>query len=132
MKYIIIVGCGNVGKQLALELSNTENVVMLDKDIGALNSLGDDFNGKKIWGDSLDMETLEKAGVKDSNAVLLLTENDNLNLVVGKVIKRKYGIKNVIVQVNDTMKKKLFEEEGLAVVNRTSLIVDVLRKNIAI
>lgn len=132
MKYIIIVGCGNVGKQLALELSNTENVVMLDKNIGALNSLGDDFNGKKIWGDSLDMETLEKAGVKDSNAVLLLTENDNLNLVVGKVIKRKYGIKNVIVQVNDTMKKKLFEEEGLAVVNRTSLIVDVLKKNIAI
>ncbi|MCK4519755.1 MAG: NAD-binding protein, partial [Candidatus Omnitrophica bacterium] len=71
---------------------------------------------------------LEKAEVKDADAVYLLTGNDNLNLVVGKVIKRKYGVKKIILQVNDAMKKKIFKEEGLTIVNRTYLIVEVLKK----
>ena len=128
MKYIVIVGCGKIGKNLAQELSGVENVVMVDKSLKNLDSLGDDFNGKKIWADALDVNTLEKAEIKDADAVYLLTGNDNLNLVVGKVIKRKYGVKKIILQVNDAMKKKIFKEEGLTIVNRTYLIVEVLKK----
>ncbi len=128
MRYIVIIGCGKTGKNLAHELSNVENVVVVDKSLKNIDSLGDDFNGKKIWGDALDISTLEKAEIKDADAVYLLTGNDNINLVVGKVIKRKYGIKKVILQVNDAMKKKVFKEEGLTIVNRTYLIVEVLKK----
>ena len=46
MKYILIVGCGKAGKELALEFARTDNVVMVDKDLKALDTLGDDFNGK--------------------------------------------------------------------------------------
>ncbi len=128
MRYMVIIGCGKTGKNLAQELSKTENVVVIDKSLKNLDSLGDDFNGKKIWADALDVNTLEKAEVKDADAVYLLTGNDNLNLVVGKVIKRKYGVKKIILQVNDAMKKKIFKEEGLTIVNRTYLIVEVLKK----
>ena len=131
MKYIIIVGCGRSGKELALELSKSENVIAIDKNLKNLDSLGDDFNGKKIWADALDINTLDKAEAKDADAVYLLTGNDNLNLVVGKVIKRKYGVKKVILQVNDTMKKRIFQEEGLTIINRTYLIVEVLKKCIS-
>lgn len=128
MRYIIIIGCGKTGKCLALELSKEENVVVVDKSLKNLDSLGDDFNGKKIWADALDIDTFEKAEAKDADAVYLLTGNDNINLVVGKVVKRKYGIKKVILQVDDTMKKKIFKEEGLTIVNRTYLIAEVLKK----
>lgn len=128
MKYIIVVGCGRAGRELSLELSRTDNVVMLDKNLNALDSLGDDFNGKKIRGNALDINTLEEAGVKDASVVFLLTGNDNLNLVVGKVVKRKYGVKKVILQVNDAAKKNIFEEEGLTIVNRTYLFAEVLKK----
>ena len=131
MKYIVIVGCGKTGKELANELSKTENVVVVDKSLRSLDALGDDFNGKKVWADALDINTFEKAGAKEANAMYLLTGNDNINLVVGKVAKRKYGIKKVILQVNDIMKKKIFKEEGLTIVNRTYLIVEVLRKCIS-
>ncbi|UCC95192.1 MAG: TrkA family potassium uptake protein [Candidatus Omnitrophota bacterium] len=131
MKYIIIVGCGKTGKELAIELAHTENVVMVDKNLKQLDFLGDDFNGKKIWGDGLDMHTLEDAGVKEADALFLLTGNDNLNIVVGKVVKRKYGVKSVILQINDVVKKKIFQEEGLTIVNRTYLIVEVLKKCIS-
>ncbi|MDD3296280.1 MAG: NAD-binding protein [Candidatus Omnitrophica bacterium] len=131
MKHIVIIGSGKTGRELALELSGDANVVVVDKSLKNLDILGDDFNGKKIWADALDINTLEKAGVKDADAVYVITGNDNLNLVVGKVTKRKYGTKKVILQVNDTMKKKIFKEEGLTIVNRTYLIVEVLRKCIA-
>ncbi|MDD5070256.1 MAG: NAD-binding protein [Candidatus Omnitrophica bacterium] len=128
MRYIIIVGCGKTGRSLALELSKTENVVVLDRSIKAMDVLGDDFNGKKIWGDGLDLSVLEEAGLSDADALYLLTNNDNLNLVIGKVAKRKYGTRNVILQVNDIVKKRIFQEEGLTIVNRNYLIVEVLRK----
>ena len=128
MRYIIIIGCGKTGKSLALELSKEENVVVVDKNLKNLDSLGDDFNGKKIWADALDINTFEKAEAKDADAVYLLTGNDNINLVVSKVVKRKYGVKKVILQVNDAMKKKIFKEEGLTIVNRTYLIAEVLKK----
>ena len=131
MKYIIIIGCGKTGKCLALELSKEENVVVVDKSLRNLDSLGDDFNGKKIWADALDINTFEKAEAKDADVVYLLTGNDNINLVVGKVVKRKYGIKKVILQVDDAMKKKIFKEEGLTIVNRTYLIAEVLKKCIS-
>jgi trk system potassium uptake protein TrkA len=131
MRYIIIVGCSRTGRVLARELSNTDNVVIIDKDLKKLDSFKDDFNGKKIWADALDVNTLEKAGIKEADALFLLTGNDNLNLVVGKVAKRKYKIKKIILQVNDTMKKKIFGEEGLTVINKTYLLGEVLKKCIS-
>ncbi|MCF7870663.1 MAG: NAD-binding protein [Candidatus Omnitrophica bacterium] len=131
MRYIIIVGCSRTGRVLARELSNTDNVVIIDKDLKKLDSFKEDFNGKKIWADALDVNTLEKAGIKEADALFLLTGNDNLNLVVGKVVKRKYKIKKIILQVNDTMKKKIFGEEGLTVINKTYLLGEVLKKCIS-
>ena len=131
MKYIIVIGCGKTGKNLALQLSKEENVAVVDKSLKSLDSLGDDFNGKKVWADALDINTFEKAEAESADAVYLLTGNDNINLVVGKVVKRKYGVKKVILQVNDAMKKKIFKEEGLTIVNRTYLIAEVLKKCIS-
>lgn len=131
MKYIIIIGCGRSGKELAQELSKSENVVAVDKSLRSLDTLGEDFNGKKVWADALDINTLEEAGIKEANAIFLLTGNDNLNLVVGKVAKRKYGVKKVVLQVNDAIKKKIFKEEGVVIINRTQLIVETLKKSIA-
>jgi len=128
MKYIVIVGCGKSGKELSLELSKTENVVVVDKSLRNLDALGDNFNGKKIWVDALDINALEKSGIKEANAVFILTGNDNINLVLGKVVKRKYGVKKVVLRVNDIMKKKVFKEEGITIVNSTYIIVEVLKK----
>lgn len=131
MRYIIIVGCSRTGRVLARELSSTDNVVIIDKDLKKLDSFKEDFNGKKIWADALDVNTLEKAGIEEADALFLLTGNDNLNLVVGKVAKRKYKTKKIILQVNDTMKKKIFGEEGLTVINKTYLLGEVLKKCIS-
>jgi trk system potassium uptake protein TrkA len=128
MKYIIIVGCGKTGKNLASDLSQSHNVVVIDRNRKALDSLGEDFNGRKILGDALNVEVLESAGVKEADMLILVTGNDNLNLVIGKVAQRMYKVKRIALQVYEARKKRIFSEEGLIIVNRTYLLVEVFKK----
>lgn len=128
MKYIIVIGCGKTGKNLALELAQSHNVVVIDKSKRALDTLGEDFNGKKVVGDVLNVEILEEAGIKDADALILVTGNDNLNLVVGKVAMERYKVKKVALQVYEVNKKKLFSQEKMIIVNRTHLLVEVFKR----
>ncbi len=128
MKYIVIVGCGKTGRNLALEFATSHNVVVIDRSKTALDSLGEDFNGKKVLGDALDIQVLESAGIKEADALLIVTGNDNLNIVIGKVARKMYRVKKVVLQVYELTKKRIFSEEGLIIVNRTYLLVEVFKK----
>ena len=129
MKYIIIVGCGKTGKELAIEFSKEHNVIVIDKFKSALESLGDDFNGRKILGDALNIKTLENAGIKEADILILSTGNDNVNIVISKVAKKLYSsIEKIALQVYDTDKKKIFSQEGLIIVNKTYILVEVFKK----
>ncbi|MCD6228441.1 MAG: TrkA family potassium uptake protein [Candidatus Omnitrophica bacterium] len=128
MKYIVIIGCGKTGRNLALEFATSHNVVVIDRNKTALDSLGEDFNGKKVLGDALDTQVLESAGIKEADALVIVTGNDNLNIVIGKVAKKMYKVKKVALQVYELAKKKIFSEEGLIIVNRTYLLVEVFKK----
>jgi len=128
MKYIIIVGCGKTGKELALEFSKENNVVVIDRNYRTLVSLGEDFNGKKIVGDALDIKVLEEAGIKEADVLILVTGNDNLNLVISKVAKKMYKVKKIALQVYEASKKRVFSEEGLIIVDKTHILVEVFKK----
>ena len=62
--YIIIVGCGRVGSELAKLLAeDAHNVVVIDKDASSFQHLGADFNGLTMTGDGFDVDLLKEAGV---------------------------------------------------------------------
>jgi trk system potassium uptake protein TrkA len=124
MKYIVIVGCGTIGRELALEFSKKNNVVVIDNNRHALEQLGETFNGEKIAGDALDVKVLEKAGIENADALLLVTGNDNLNIVISKVARKKYQVKKIILQVYETAKERIFAQQDLMIVNKTSLLVE--------
>jgi trk system potassium uptake protein TrkA len=128
MKYIIVVGCGKTGRSLALELAQSHNVVVIDRSRRALDSLGETFNGKTVLGDALNVAVLEEAGIQEADALILVTGNDNFNIVVGKVAREMYKVKKVVFQVYEVNKKKIFSGEGLIFVNRTQLLVEVFKK----
>jgi len=131
MKYIVIVGCGKTGQSLAVEFSQDCNVVVVDRNKRALEALGDNFNGKKVFGDALDIKVLENAGIKDANVLILVTGNDNLNLVIGKIVKDMYKVEKILLQVYDATKKNIFANSGLQIINKTRLMVEVFRKCIS-
>jgi len=61
--YVIIVGCGRVGSELAKLLSTEgHNVVVIDKDQRSIERLGGTFNGLTLIGNGFDLALLKQAG----------------------------------------------------------------------
>lgn len=130
--YIIIVGCGRVGSELAKLLADEgHNVVVIDKDSKAFQRLGNDFNGATVTGNGFDVDLLkEAADIEQADAFCTVTDNDNANLMSGQVAKKIFHIRKVITRINDVQYKYLYREQGIDIVNSTILLTSVIRNKI--
>src|SRR5574344_1652046 len=97
--YIIIVGTSNVSKHLITLLSSEDHeVVVIEKDAAIAKTLAYDTDVLTITGDATDIEVLKKAGFYHADILVALTDNDELNLVVGLIAKES-GIRKVAVML---------------------------------
>ncbi len=108
--YILIVGGGVMGRELAKELAGND-IVIIEKDIERSELSEHDIDGMLIKGDATRMDILEQAGIDDSDVILAITENDEVNLMIGMLGVRKG--KKVIVRVNNPDRIKLFKQAGI-------------------
>ncbi|MGC8717998.1 MAG: potassium channel family protein [bacterium] len=120
--YIVIIGCGRVGAELATSLAEEGNdVVVIDKDSKAFDRLGPVFNGITIVGTGIDTDILERAEINRANALAAVTNDDNVNLMVSQVAKEIFGVSNVVARVNKPNQKILFHEFGIVTFCPTDL-----------
>lgn len=120
--HIIIVGCGRVGVQLAVSLSEQgHNVVMVDKNPASFKRLGAAFNGITIQGVGFDPEVLKRAGIEKADALAAVTSGDNSNIMISQVAKRVFKVPRVITRTYDPERAAIFKEFGLQTIC-TSLI----------
>lgn len=97
--YIIIVGTSNVSKHLITLLSSEDHeVVVIEKDAAIAKTLAYDTDVVTITGDATDIGVLKKAGFDHADILVALTDNDELNLVVGLIAKES-GIRKVAVML---------------------------------
>lgn len=109
-KKIIVVGLSRLGAGIADSLSaKGEEVIAYDINEEAFKKLSDSFSGYQIIGDATDFELLEKNNIRSAKQVVVTTDNDNTNIFVAHVCYYLYGIKNVIIRLNDIEKKVLIE-----------------------
>lgn len=128
--YIIIVGCGKIGKYLAKLLQEEHNVVVIDKDENALMKLGNDFNGIALIGDGLDLDVLKEAGIEKADALAVTTNNDNTNIIIAQVAKKVFNLSKVVARVSDPGKAEIYRNLGVDTVNSTSLFASLIRDKI--
>ena len=123
----IIIGCGRVGSSIARQLlTEGWDVTALDEREDALGRLGEDWPGKFVVGHGMDVDVLRAAGIEDADAVVVATDGDNTNLVIGQVAQKRFGIDCVVVRVLDPARAKFYRERGLRTVCPTSTAIDVL------
>ena len=80
------MGCGRVGSSIALQLAREEwDVTAIDEKEEALQRLGDHWAGGFVVGHGMDTEILRKAGIEEADAVVVATDGDNTNIVIGQV-----------------------------------------------
>jgi len=129
--YIIIVGCGKVGSELARLLADSgHNVVAIDKDPASFQRLGADFNGLTLTGNGFDVDLLKEAGIEQADAFCTVTDNDNANIMSGQVAKKIFHIPRVITRINDVQYVHIYKELGIDIINSTTLLASLIRNKI--
>jgi trk system potassium uptake protein len=123
----IVVGCGRVGSKVAKKLAKSGwDVTAIDEAEEALGRLGEDWPGGFIVGHGMDVKVLRDAGIEDTDAVVVATNGDNTNIVVGQVAQKRFGIDCTVVRILDPARAELYSTLGLRVVCPTSSAIDVL------
>ncbi len=112
--YFIVVGAGKISYALInLLLENNHEVVLIEKDKDRSQQIADDFDIIAITDDATKDKVLEQANVKDCDAVVALTDSDEVNLIVGMIAKEK-GAKKVAVRLAKTSyDKKILTKMGI-------------------
>jgi len=122
-----VIGVGRVGSSIAQELDRDGwDVVAVDEREEALGRLGEDWRGGFIVGHGIDVDVLRAAGIEDAEAVVVATDGDNTNLVIGQVAQKRFGIDCVVVRVLDPARAEFYAARGLRTVCPTSNAIDVL------
>jgi trk system potassium uptake protein TrkA len=124
---VIVIGAGRVGSSVAKELqSEGWEVTAIDEREEALNRLGDDWAGGFVVGHGMDVSVLRQAGIEDADAVVVATDGDNTNIVVGQVAQKMFAIECVVVRVLDPKRAEFYRSRGLRTVCPTSTAISVL------
>jgi trk system potassium uptake protein TrkA len=129
--YVIIVGCGRVGSELAKLLSNEgHNVVVIDKSPSSFDRLGGAFNGITLVGNGFDQELLKSAGIEKADAFCTVTNGDNTNLISAQVAKKIFNVPKVIARVYDPQRAHIYAALGMDIISGTILFAAMLRDKI--
>lgn len=125
---IIIIGCGRVGSKLALLLSQEgNNVTIIDTDPASLRRLGGTFNGATIIGNGFDLELLKKAGIESADAVVVVTNGDNTNIMTSQIARQIFKVPRVIARLYDPLRTEIYQRLGLDIISGTTLVASMIR-----
>lgn len=125
--YIVIVGCGRLGSELATKLSEEgHDVAVVDRNPDNFGQLGDEFNGATIAGVGFDMAVLKSAGVEHADGFAAVTESDNTNIMAAQVAKTIFNVPMVIARVFDPEKGETYRALGLETVCPTTSAANII------
>src|SRR3954471_16818871 len=123
----IVIGCGRVGSAVAKQLdSEGWDVVAVDEKEEALSRLGENWGGGFIVGHGMDTVVLRKAGIEEADAMVVATNGDNTNMVIGQVAQKRFDIQCVVVRVLDPARADFYQSLGLRTVSPTKTAIEVL------
>lgn len=125
MANVIVVGCGRVGSQLAMLLSESEgNVCVVDRRADALSNLSRNFNGTTLQGEGFDEDVLIRAGVEEADVVAAVTQSDSTNFMVAETARRIFHVPHVLVRLYNPARERAHMQLGLDYVCGTSLVAE--------
>jgi trk system potassium uptake protein TrkA len=107
---VVVAGGGNVGRYLALNLDARKHMVTLvEKSQETLRRLGD-CPFRLQLGDACDPGVLERAGLREADAIVAATGDDEDNLVISLLAKQEFAVPRVLARVNHPTNQWLFDE----------------------
>jgi len=130
--YIIIVGAGKVGWNLARELLDKGNeVTLIENNRDRFTTVEQELEHNVQYGDASELWILERAGIQRADMVIAVTGDDEDNMLICQVAKEKYLVDRIIARVNNPRNRQHFELLDIKpFVSATDLILRLLEHEV--
>jgi trk system potassium uptake protein TrkA len=129
--HIIVVGCGRLGAELAINLDRAgHSVAVIDKERrGFQRYLPDRWSGRAVLGFGFDREILEAAGVTEAGALAAVTGGDNSNIMAARIARETYEVEHVVARIQDPRRAVIYQRLGIPTVAAVAWATDqVMRR----
>ncbi len=132
---LIIVGAGEVGRELIKRLQKEWKLVVIDQDEEKLQKVVELLNSESLnrvvllQGDGTSKLLLKKAGVEDATAFTACTGDDEVNLEACRIAK-EFGVPTIFAVSNSTENDEKYEREGINYVNKAVATASLLERQI--
>lgn len=111
---IVILGCGRVGAMLASMMDREGHTVsIIDQSNDSLQRLPTEFGGNVFIGNGVDEDVLLRAGIKDADAFVAVTNGDNRNIMASQIAREIFKVKKVVCRIYDPIREETYRELGL-------------------
>jgi len=118
---VIIVGCGRMGTGLSINLvKKGHQVTVIDSNLEAFETLGNDFTGLKVVGIGFDRDILVKARIEQVDAVVSCTASDEANAVIARIARNVYRVPRVVARLYDPIKADIYHRLGIQTISTTT------------
>ncbi len=130
--YVIVVGAGKVGWNLARELIDKGNeLTVIESDRGRFGTVEQELEHAVQYGDGSELWVLERAGIERADLVIAVTGDDEDNILICQVAREKYGVERVIARCNNPRNLQHFELIGVKpAVSATDLILRLIEHEV--
>jgi trk system potassium uptake protein TrkA len=130
--YVLIVGAGKVGWNLARELIDKENeVTVVERSRRRYEVVEEELEHNIQYGDGTELWILERAGIERADLVIAVTGDDEDNILICQVAKEKYGVDRVVARCNNPRNLQHFELLGVKpAVSATDLIMRLIEHEV--
>lgn len=128
---VIIMGCSRVGAELAGILdAEGHKVAILDIDPYSFRRIPPNFSGEALVGSGTDDEALIKAGIKQADVFVAVTQGDNRNIMATQIAKHIFNVPKVACRIYDPIRQEMYRELGIETVSPTKTGARIMREAI--
>jgi trk system potassium uptake protein TrkA len=130
--YVVVVGAGKVGWNLARELIDKGNeLTLVESDRQRYATVEEELEHAVHYGDGSELWVLERAGIERADLVIAVTGDDEDNILICQVAREKYGVERVISRCNNPRNLEHFELLGVKpAVSATDLILRLIEHEV--
>jgi trk system potassium uptake protein len=130
--YVIVVGAGKVGLNLARELIDKGNeLTIVENSARRYSTVEEELEHRAHYGDGSELWVLERAGIERADMVIAVTGDDEDNILICQVAREKYGVERVIARCNNPRNLQHFELLGVKpAVSATDLILRLIEHEV--
>ena len=130
--YVIVVGAGKVGLNLARELAEKGNeLTIVENSARRYATVEEELEHRAHYGDGSELWVLERAGIERADMVIAVTGDDEDNILICQVAREKYGVERVIARCNNPRNLQHFELLGVKpAVSATDLILRLIEHEV--